>query len=329
MIRRIQSGPIFILGLIGILYSGGKSHAEEMVSLDFQDVLSVEEVNGFLEAKKNKNKEESVFYFGFDLRASPQEDARQYLPFIDYLSRVTGYKFELRFTPKNSSIVDDLGKGKVHFAAIGAVSFIKASETYGAISLVRGVNIHGETRYRSMIVVHPDSNVQSLDDLKGKHFAFGSTSSTQGHLIPRIVLSNSGIKLNDFASYSYTGSHEACAKAVIDGDFDACGMQDTMAQSLEEKGLVRVLHVSDYFPSSGIAATQGIQDDSCEKIKNALLDFDPNGKDKKGLYNWQRTEMPNGFQSTEEADYRTLREWLLRFDMLDSNIHPVKVSAAK
>ena len=96
--------------------------------MDLRDSMSVDEVNRSLAQRASRTKGRATFHFGFDLRSGPLEDARQYLPFLNYLSRATGYDFKLRFTSKSSSIIDDLGTGKVHFAAVGAVSFIKAHE---------------------------------------------------------------------------------------------------------------------------------------------------------------------------------------------------------
>lgn len=76
------------------------------------------------------DKSPGVLLFGFDLRNNPQEDARQYLPFLKYLEKSTGYQIELRFSPKESRIVDDLGTGAVQFAAIWAGSYIESHAKY-------------------------------------------------------------------------------------------------------------------------------------------------------------------------------------------------------
>ena len=273
--------------------------------------------------------ERARYHFGFDLRAGPIEDARQYLPFLAYLAEATGYDFKLRFTAKDSSIVDELGAGHIDFAAIGAVSFLQAREKYNARILVRGVNSEGATEYRSNIVVAPTSAVQDIENLRGKRFAFGSISSTQGHLIPRIILAERGIDLSDFTTYEYTGSHQNCANAVIKGEVDACGMQDTMARRMENAGLVRILHTSQYYPSSGIAANKDVPPVIAERVKRALLDFDPTGLDREGLHNWQATEMPNGFQAATPTDYRVLRDWSIRFGFLKKADSPANGTARK
>jgi len=256
------------------------------------------------------------YYFGFDLRSSPQEDARQYLPLLAYLKKQTGFSFDIRFTPAANNIGDDLRTGKIHFAAIGAVSFIKANSNENntseppIIPIARGINKLDQAEYRSFIIVHPDSKIKSLDNLRNKRFAFGSTNSTQGHLIPRIILDAANIRIEDFRSFKFTGSHQRCADAVISKRFDACGLQDTLAQTLADQQLVRILHRSKYFPSSGIAASGKLTTDVVNKVQQALIKFDPLDKDAHDLYHWDKTEMPHGFSPARDSDYDILRNAL-------------------
>lgn len=310
LVSRRVALKICFLAIAVISFLPAQSLAESKPLLNLENRISIEEVNRDIEERSTPPDGRKSFYFGFDLRSGPLEDARQYLPFLDYLGRSTGYSFKLRFTPKNSSITDDLGTGKVHFAAVGAVSFIRAHDEYGVVSLARGVNSLGKSEYQSVIVVSPESHIQSLGDLKGGRLAFGAATSTQGHLIPRIVLAENGIDLGDLAAYEYTGSHRNCANAVIKGAFDACGMQDTMANIMAREGLLRILHTSRYYPSSGIAVNKDVPSVVFEKVRRALLDFDPLGRDKNDLYDWQKTEMPNGFQAANATDYAELRSWL-------------------
>ena len=282
--------------------------------VDLNDAVSESELKSL---GSNLDEQQKVYYFGFDLRASPQEDSRQYQPFLRYLEKATDLKFELRFTPKSSSIIEEIGTGKVHFAAVGAVSYIQGHEKYGIDSLVLGLSQEGKAKYQSMIVTNPDSKIKKLTDLRHKRFAFGSIDSTQGHLIPRIVLGDHNIGLEDLGTYKYTGSHRNCAEAVISSKFDACGMQDTMAKDMTKQGLLRILHASHFYPSSGVVANQELPPEVVSRVKQALIDFEPNGKDKEKLYNWHKTEMPNGFVEAKQEYYSEMRHWLIKFGMLE------------
>jgi len=256
---------------------------------------------------------QTTFYFGFDLRASPQEDAKQYAPFLKYLNKTTGYTFRLRFTSKNENIIHNLKNDVIQFASIGAVSLIKAQQQDNIIPLARGLNNNNKAEYRSFIVIANNSKITSIADLKRKRFAFGSKTSTQGHLIPRIILSNAGLTLKDFQSYIYTGSHSKCAQAVIERNVDACGMQDTLALELAKQGKLKILHKSSYYPSSGIVAKGDLPAEALESVTRALVDFDPINNHALKLYNWHKTEMPNGFKIANSDDYDLLQKAVFDF----------------
>lgn len=93
------------LVLVGILLTGCLA-TDKAREIDLNETVSDAELQARAAAAN-----EDVFLFGFDLRSTPQEDARQYLPFLKYLERATGYSFRLRFTPKDGQVVDDLGRG--------------------------------------------------------------------------------------------------------------------------------------------------------------------------------------------------------------------------
>lgn len=298
------------------LISCGSTDNVPIQHVDSSDRLSEQELQ---QKQKHEQEQRNTYYFGFDLRASPQEDAAQYLPFLSYLEGATGYHFKLHFTPKNSSVADELGKNKTQFSAMGASTFLHAQSIYGAKSLVRGLNQQGKAEYQSVFVVRPNSPIRSIRDIAGRKLAFGNQDSTQGHLIPRIMLTENGISLNNLYTYSYTGSHQNCAEAVVSGNYDVCGMQDQLAKKLASEGQVKIIHYSRYYPSSGIVANKSVPAEVIVRVKQALLDFDPQGKDRHDLYHWDRTEMPRGFIATKGSDYDDLRQWSIRLGFLQES----------
>lgn len=289
---------------------------DDTQQLDLDKTIDPELIEQQAEVKQNN---QHIYKFGFDIRSGPAEDARQYTPFLKYLAQQTGYEFKLHFTPQNSNTIEEIGKGASDFAAMGAEGYLKAQQKYGATSLVRGMNKFNKAEYQSLIVVQPDSRITKLSELKNKRFAFGDVDSTQGHLIPRIILKTNNIELSDLASHQYTGSHRNCAEAVISGSADACGMQDTLARELVKQGKLRILHTSDFYPSSGIVASKNVPEDVKQRVTEALINFKPNGEHARSLYQWQKTEMPNGFTRAKDQDYQRLRHWSVNFGFLESD----------
>lgn len=253
--------------------------------------------------------------FGFDLTLGPKEEIEIYTPFIRYLEKTTGERFEIKFSEKYEETVRNLGLGDTDFAAIGLLSYIIGRREYGIKYLVSGVNKDGDPRYHTAIIARPDSDIKDIAGLKGRTFAFGARISTQGHLIPRKMLEDAGITLNDI-NYVYTGSHLDTVKAVLNGERDAGAIQDTLAARLEAEGKVKIIGLSEEYPSSLIAYNSSVDKDTVAKVKAALLAFDPTGKHSHILFNWDRTEMPLGFVTVDEAEIDKIAGLAERYGLL-------------
>jgi len=180
-------------------------------------------------SEKSMLPKQNTLWFGFDLRLGPKEEVTIYAPFLKYLEQETERRFRIKFTEKYEDTVDNLGTGITDFAAIGSLSFVIGRETYGINHLVSGVNHEGDTTYRAMIITRPGNGIDNIKDIRGKCFAFGSEMSTQGHLIPRKMLEDNGISLDNLGRHMYTGSHLNAAMSIINNKCDAAGIQDILA----------------------------------------------------------------------------------------------------
>jgi len=255
--------------------------------------------------------EDGPWIWSFDRRLEPKEDIRMNASLLRWLERQTGLRFRLRMAPRGQSVADEICAGRVHFGIVGTVTYLQAYHRCGARILVRGRNREGQDTYRAAIVVPPDSPIRDLADLRGRSFAFGSPNSTQGHLIPRLMLQRAGLTLHDLRAYAFHDSHAATANAVISGRYDAGGLQDTLALALAERGLVRILVLSEPYPSSGIIAGPGVPEKTAQMVREALLTLDPVGRDRAFLYHWERSEMPLGFAPARDEEYADLY-WIAR-----------------
>lgn len=257
--------------------------------------------------------------FCFDRRLAPREEIKIYESFLNCLEKETGLVFTILFSDDYQETIKNIGTGKAQFAIIGGLSFLKAEHGYGVRMLVKGMDQNKKEGYRAAIIVKKDSPIKNISMLKGKSFAFGSKYSTQGYLIPRYMLEKENVLLSDLKKYSFTGSHWNCARAVIRGDATAGGIQDTLAFRLEKDGYIRIIAVSDYYPRSGIAVNKDVSEEIADKVKTALLQFDPAGKHKDMLTGWDKTEMSGGFSDVRPKDYDVLKKMAEKYRLLGDN----------
>lgn len=266
--------------------------------------------------QKTREVEKDTLYFGFDLRLGPKEDVKIYSSLLRYLEEVTGYRFRIRFSKRYEDTIDNLRNGITHFAAIGSLSFFIGSETDGIKCLVSGLNENKQPKYHGVIFVRPESDIESISELKGKTFAFGARYSTQGYLIPRKMLEDAGITPNELNYHVFTGSHSNTVRAVLNGEFDAGGIQDNLAGRLEREGKIRIIKVSEPFPSSLICYNTTVDSKIVEAVRSALLHLYPTGRHKDILVDWDKTEMPYGFTSVNESEYEMIRVLAGKYGLL-------------
>jgi phosphonate transport system substrate-binding protein len=257
--------------------------------------------------------------FCFDRRLDPYEEIKIYGSFLDYLEKKTGLDLTLLFSESYQETIENVGTGKAQFAIIGGLSFLKAEHDYGVRMLVKGLDRNEKGDYRAAIIVKKNSLIKKLSRLKGRSFAFGSKYSTQGHLIPRYMLEKEGVLLNDLKKYSFTGSHWNCAQAIIKEEASAGGIQDALAFRLEKDESIRIIALSDYYPRSGIAVNKDVPEEIADKVKKALLQFDPAGKHKDGLINWDKSEMSGGFSDIKPQNYDVLKKIAEKYRLLGND----------
>lgn len=301
--------PLIILSVLILIVSGcSKKERARKVSLFKRsgDITSERDLP-----------QPNTLWFGFDLRLGPKEEISIYSPFLRYLESATGKRFRIKFTARYEDTVENLGKGITDIAAIGPMNYVIGANRYGIKYLVSVVNSEGDPIYYSMIFTSPDSDIRKVKELRGKCFAFGSRMSTQGHLIPRKMLEDAGITLEDLSRYIYTGSHINTVKSVLNGECDAGGIQDTLANRLTAEAKIKIIKISEPYPSSIIAYNGALDSKTVEAVKGALLAFEPKGKHKGMVIEWYKTEMLLGFTEIGEPELNKVTNLARKYGLLE------------
>jgi phosphonate transport system substrate-binding protein len=243
--------------------------------------------------------------FGVIPRYNPVVMYKRYQPIMDYLTQNTPYRFELKISRDYPEAVRFLKEGITPISSLGDVTFTEASTLYGAIPILKPLNQEGSPFYRSAVIVSKSSPLKSLLELKGKNMVFGSPHSTSGNLIPRYMLWNNGIRLQELASITNLKHHDAVAKAILKGQYDAGAVKDVIANKYMSHGL-RVLAYSNFLPSVPFVVRKEAPPEFIKAVKQALLKLDRNNPEhKKIMANWD-DEFKYGFADANSDDYRMI-----------------------
>ena len=114
---------------------------------------------------------------------------RRFGTLADYFTKELGVGVKYVPSVDYAAVVLAFEKSNIHLAWFGGLTGVQArAAAPGARAISQRPR---DAEFHSTFVVGKDLPVETLDDLKGLTFTFGSESSTSGHLMPRHFLSSS------------------------------------------------------------------------------------------------------------------------------------------
>jgi phosphate/phosphite/phosphonate ABC transporter binding protein len=236
---------------------------------------------------------------------APAEMYRRFTPLADYLGRKIGRRVELSTAVDFARAVGDLAEGNTDLAFLTPTTYIEAHRQCGAEVLVKALR-KGVPATHAAIVVRTGGGITRIEELKAKRVAFGDRMSTTSCLIPRFMLVEAGIGLNDLAGYAFLGHHDDVAKAVMAGEYDAGGLRETVARAFEGRGLT-VLKTSFDIPEFNVCVSKDLDRTVAAELKKALLALDANDSEQARLLGLIDPDY-TGFTGATDGDYDGIRK---------------------
>ncbi len=228
-------------------------------------------------------------------------------PLTRYLSNKLNRPVSLRLSPNMGAAIQEVVDKNVDLAYLTPVAYLKA-HAEGNAKIVAKTVTKGKASFQLMIVVKKGSPYKTIADLKGKTFAFGDKRA----LLQRAAVVGSGINMEDFSSYQFIGHYDNIARAVLNGDFEAGILKDTMAFQWQDKGL-RILAESPPLPPYNITASGNIDNETLAKLKDAFLNLDRNNPEHLVIIK-AIDKKYDGFAATSDAEYDVIRRLIKPFN---------------
>ena len=250
----------------------------------------------------------------------PQELLRKYKPFADYIAKEVGVK--VKFVPvlDYAATVEGLAANRLDIVWYGGFTSVQAVER--AKGATRLAMREEDASFKSVFVTRTDSGIKTLADLKGKTFAFGSVSSTSGHLMPRHFLRAAGVDPErDFRKFGFSGAHDATAAWVEAGRVDAGAVNFLVWRKLVDKKKIdtKTTHVfwsTPPYVDYVWVARGGVPEEIREKFKQALLKLDYSKPEDKKVMDLQRTRK---FIPAKDSDWDGIRKAAIAAGLLKVN----------
>ena len=233
-----------------------------------------------------------------------------YKPMADYLAKKLGQPVRLRTVDTWEGLAKSLASGETDMALMGPWGYVLANHQAGA-EVVATILYQGKPEYFAIMITNPKSGINSIDDMKGKTFAFGDKGSTSGYLIPFHEFQKRGIDPDKYFSKVIYTKHQAIETQVTRGELDVGADYNRNRDTMINDGLIKaadskIVWTSAPLPNDAFAVSKDLAKDKAltAKLTKALEDMGAELKTQANL-------LPNnytGFVAKDNTYYAPIRD---------------------
>ena len=243
----------------------------------------------------------------------------RFSPLLDYIAEEAGLEVKLIIASDYSHLLQLFGNNEVDMVRFGGLGFVQANTFYGAEPLVmRDI----DTRFVSWFLVQEGSAVQSIADMEGKPFSFGSHLSTSGHLMPRHFLNTNHQIVPEafFSKVHYSNAHDETVYSIINDEVALGAVNPIIVKEMIEDGrlelnVLRILWETPPYPDYVWAIHSALERKIKIQLRNAFLALDPANEQHVEILNNSHS---SGFLPAGVHDFDLLKKIALSLGLLEA-----------
>jgi phosphonate transport system substrate-binding protein len=228
--------------------------------------------------------------FGIISTESQASAKPNWTPFLADMEKQVGMKISAFFAPDYAGIIEAMRFNKVQVAWYGNAAAIQAADRASAEVFVQSTYKTGGEGYYSVLIVHKDSPIKSLEDVvaaPGKYtFGNGDPNSTSGFLIPSYYAwAQNNVDVRKHFTRVVGGNHEANMLAVSSKQVDVATGNTEDVERFEKNQPerfkeIRVIWKSPLIPSDPITWRTDLPPATKTKLSQFFLTYGRAGNGK-------------------------------------------------
>lgn len=248
-------------------------------------------------------KNENEIVFGINPFTSPENIRKMYLPILNAVCKAVGHRARTIIVKDYDDLNNGINDAIIDVGWFSPFAYVNAREKSGVIPIATPM-VAGRTTYNGYIIARKDSSIETLSDLKNKHFGYVDVNSASGYLYARHLMGLDGIDPDkDFSKVSFMRNHDNVIKGVLSGELDAGATYNEAIDNLREKRLptenLKVIKSIENIPKDSIAVSPRIPDELIEKLRDSFISFKAKDDFKTPI---------QGFKESEDENYNVVRE---------------------
>ncbi len=240
---------------------------------------------------------------------SPNETFVLYKDLLDYISEKLEMSVNLIQRETYEEVNDLVRNNELDLAFVCSGAYVDGHDQFGMELLVAPV-AYGEPIYYSYIIVPVNSKINSIEDLRGKRFAFTDPMSNTGKLSPTYILAQKNEDIESFFSdYIFTYNHdksiEMVAHALVDGAaVDGLIWEYVNSQHPALTAQTKIINKSDPYGIPPIVVPSGLNPQLKKTMRDIFLNIH---NDEEGMKILTKLQIDK-FVVLDDQRYDSIRE---------------------
>mgnify|MGYP002796920524 FL=1 len=241
----------------------------------------------------NPGGEDGVFTIAYAPNESNTEAADARNGLAEDLGAVLGCEVEEIQASDYNAIIEALRTGSADMAYMGSQALALGVERTDLEPIVMKAEDGDPEKaiYHSVFITNAaNTDINSIEDIKGRTMAFVDPDSTSGNLVPtaEIIQAFPDDGLNSdmlhtngdfFEAVSFSGSHQAGLQAVVKGDVDVVPISDQILASEIANGNaaesdIKIIHESGAIPAEAMVVAEHVDQATRDKLTEFLTSYD-------------------------------------------------------
>ncbi len=233
---------------------------------------------------------------------TPVEDPAVYetawSDFLAYLEEQTGKDVVFFPVQNNAAQIEAMRSGRLHIAGFNTGSNPLAVNCAGFRPFTIMAGEDGSFGYEMEIITHPESGIESVEDIAGGTLAFTSETSNSGFKAPSAILASEfGMTAGEDFEPAFSGKHDNSILGVANKDYPAAAIANSVKQRMLEREVISedqlvTIYTSQTFPTTGYGTAHNLTPELQQSIRDAFFSFD-----------WEGTSLEEEFSKNGEAQF--------------------------
>ncbi len=221
--------------------------------------------------------------FSYIATEEPERYGEVFDALIQHLAEATGKPVDYVAYDSREDQLKALANGELHIVGLNTGSVPIAVNASGFVPVASPGVGEQPLKYTMQIIVPQGSDLQSIEDLRGRTLTLTQATSNSGYKAPLVILYRDfDLTPNIDVLLNLSFGHDVSIAGIASGEYEAAAVASDLVEravSREEIGEsdFRVIYESESFPTAGLGYAHNLHPDVARQVREALLDFDWSG----------------------------------------------------